>query len=1122
MRGEPARVPACPSTPIERAGEAVMSNALRLARRCRRLLLTCGVALGASMTLAIATDAAAAAGPALKLSSVSNTTVAPGTDLHYFVTLLNLGSTATDGSEIDVTVTLPPHVTAVGVSVFNAPITCTAGDGSSPVAGATVVRCATSMVIPLASGGAGALLLTVHVDDSASGVLTSTFDVTGGGAPDDETVDPTTVSASPPGFGIDAFDGQVTDAARGAYTQAGGHPYAITTSFDFNTETNAGLTAPPPYNPFSGDLWPIEPTKDVVVDLPPGFIGNPSVLTQCTVADLANIGGVSAAPLCAPSSQVGFAVVRLDLFGQRSQSLPVPVFNMVPPANAPARFGFNVSGLVVTLDARVRSDGDYGLSIAATNLPDGLAIAGNSITFWGTPADASHDAQRYCMPGIPSPCSAGVAPKPFLRNPTACTPDGTGLTTSLHVDSWFHPGAHLPDGAPDLSDPAWKSTSVESHLPPGYPAFPGPGQANWGPVQGPDHCEKVPFDPALDARPTGELRAGTPTPFRFDLTLPQPEDQSSPGEGDLRKAVVTLPQGVHVSPSSADGLGACTPAQIGLLGTNFPEPNRIRFNTNDPACPESSKIGTVTIDTPLLPNPLTGSVYLASPNHNPFGTLLAIYLVAQGSGITIKLPGKVETSASGQVTTTFDDAPQTPFSEMQLSFKDGPRAPLVLPAACGTYTTHAVLSSWSGKTVSSDSSFTVNHESDGSPCGGATFDPSFEAGTTNPVGGAETPFVLTLARSDRDRQLGALAVDMPAGLTGRIANTVLCPDAAASAGSCEDVSKVGSVTVGAGAGTNPFWITSGRAYITGPYKGAPFGLSIVVPAVAGPFDLGNVVVRSALFVDRHTTALKVVSDPFPTVLDGIPLDLRAVRVLVDRPHFIVNPTNCSARQVYGTITSADGVVAHRSAFFQRTDCAQLPFAPRMSLTVGGRGHTRSGGSTPLTTTLAQSPGQANLRVVSVTLPTTLNALLPVLNRACTPAQFAAGHCGGARAGSAVAVTPLLRDPLRGSAFFVRGPRLLPDLVIALRGLVDVDLVGKVGVNPRTNQLTTRFDTIPDVAIKRFTLRLLAGANDPLGTTTNLCSAKAKRAVASIGFRAQNGKVLNVRQRLRIRGCPRRR
>jgi hypothetical protein len=906
-------------------------------------------------------------------------------------------------------------------------------------------------------------------------------------------------------FGFDAVDGQITDASGNAYTQAGGHPAAVTVHLELNHHLDTD-----PLDIFVdfgvGHVPDGGTMKDVFTTLPPGLVGNPTAVQKCTSAQLAG-GGIAndfslgSAPTCPLASQVGTVNIKTN-FSDVGDT--VALYNMVARPTVPASFGFQLLGTPVTLDASLRSDGDYGLSLASRNIPESFHLWGLDVTMWGVPADPSHDAQR-CSGGFCG-ASAGLPPAAFLRLPTRCTLPGVGLETTFSADTWENPGVFV-------------TGSFFTHDPPFFPdpAFPGPQREIGG-------CDLVPFDPKLTGTPSSPARADTPSGFRFDLQLPQSDDPASTGEGDLKTAVVTLPAGVRVSPSSADGLGACSSQQIGLLGTGFPDPNPIRFDTADPACPDSAKLGTVTLTTPLLEQPLTGSVYLAAPSDNPFHTLLAIYLVLKGPGTILKLPGKIDADpVTGQLTTTFENSPQLPFSDLQLDFTGGPRAALVTPPTCGTYTTHAVLTSWSGAVAPTDSSFTLAQGPDGAPCAAQGFAPSFTAGTEGTTAGGETSFALLLSRSDSDQELGSVGVDMPGGLLGKIANAVLCADADANAGACGDGSRVGKVSVSAGAGSNPFWIRNGRAYLTGPYHGAPFGLSMVVPAIAGPFDLGNVVVRSRILIDRHTAALKVISDPLPTILQGIPLDVRDVRVEIDRPHFIVNPTNCAEKRVFGTIASVAGAVSHVSSRFQVGGCAELPFAPKMTLTVGSRGHTRSGGSTPFTTTLTQTPGQANLRAVSVTLPTTLNALLPVLNRACTQAQFAAGHCAGARAGSAVAVTPLLRDPLRGSAYFVHNPkRLLPDLVVALRGQVDIDLVGKVGVNPRTNQLTTRFDTIPDTAIEKFTLRLLAGANDPLGTTTNLCSARAKRATASLSFRAQNGKTLNVRQRLRVRGCPRRR
>jgi hypothetical protein len=365
-------------------------------------------------------------------------------------------------------------------------------------------------------------------------------------------------------------------------------------------------------------------------------------------------------------------------------------------------------------------------------------------------------------------------------------------------------------------------------------------------------------------------------------------------------------------------------------------------------------------------------------------------------------------------------------------------------------------------------------DGNGAPCPPSRFTPALDAGTKNPVAGRESSFVLSLTRQDQDQNFASLAVNTPTGLLGRIANAVLCPDGPANAGACTDGSKIGSVAVGAGAGANPFYITNGRAYITGPYKDAPYGLSVVVPAIAGPFDLGNVVVRSAIYVDRSTAALKVVTDRLPTILQGIPLDVRDLRVHIDRPHFTLNPTSCAEKHTLATVGSTEGAIAHVGERFQVTDCGALALAPKLTFTIGAKRHTKAGVSTPLTTVLTQRAGGANLKTVKVTLPLTLNALLPVVNRACTLATFQAGHCPNTtKVGTATAVTPLLRDPLKGSAYFVKNPkRVIPDLMIALRGPVSLDVTGKVTI-PGGKRLSTTI-TSPDAPVTRFTARLNTG------------------------------------------------
>ncbi len=1071
--------------------------------------LRTAVALLAAALLLAGWSSGAMAGAVWRINSLSNTTVTPGGTIEYHVVVNNVGdeaAPATPGGDagncvpgspapsdptkcVTVRADFPPGVTPVSADTTGGP-TCTVQVTSitCPYSGSS----AQEQFGTTASAAVRSIIFTAQLDPGMSGVVTSSFEVSGGGATNPgSTVDPTRISDTPPPFGVDSFDAQVTaDAAGNPLTQAGRHPYDATTAITFNTLTNPASIV--------GLLYPVESVRDIVVDLPAGFIGDPTAADQCSADQLANGDFVSPRPLCSATSQVGTTLVQLNNNGHGAVFGPIPVFNMVPPPNVPARFGFNILGSVVTIDATVRTDGDYGVRATVSKVAE-LGIQGTVLTLWGVPSARAHDHERAC-PNFEDPtqsgktCESGAPTKAFLRNPTSCTAPGVGLLTTLGIDSWEHPGV-------------FAQASFRSHLPPGFPADP----ADWGPEQGTEGCDRVPFDPSMLSRPAAGARAGAPTGFAVDLSLPQPNDPDGVATADLKKAVVTLPEGVRVSPSSADGLQACSPEQIGLK------------SDGQPTCPDGSKLGTVTIDTPLLRRPIQGHVYLASPFNNPFNSLIAVYLVASGQGVTIKLAGESRMNPdTGQITATFDNNPQTPFTNVHVEFDGGPRAPLSIPDRCGTYTTHAVLTPWSGddRAVERDSSFTIDQDTSGQPCP-ARFAPHFDAGTQSNSAGQPSSFLVRIDRSDLDQELRSLSVNTPSGVTGRISSVDLCSDAAASAGTCSAGSKIGDVTVGAGAGTNPFYITNGRAYLTGPYKGAPYGLSIVVPAVAGPFDLGNVVVRSAIFVDKHTADLRVVSDPLPQILQGIPLNTRDVRVNINRPDFFLNATSCAVKTIGATLESTGGKTATASTRYQAGDCASLAFRPRMVVTVGGRGHVRRNRTTPLSTTLTMpSRKQANLRFVRVTLPQTINARLTVINDACTRAQFEADirNCDHAKAGTAKAVTPLLRDPLSGGVYFVKNGHPLPDLFVALRGQVAFDLIGRITI-PGSKRLATTFETAPDVPVRSFTLKLFGDPkNGSVGAAANLCSAKSRRAKAELDYIAQNGRVLQIDQALKVKGC----
>lgn len=1057
----------------------------------RRLALVALTALACAVP-----SVASAAAPAWRLDVLSNTTAAPGETLTYVVQITNAGEGTADATANPVvfTATLPDGLGALSVD-NPLPFQAFPWDCSSLVPGAQSFTCVnTTEQIPRA--GFRSFSIDVEVAGDAADTVTSRFEVAGGDPsnPSATTVDPTRIAEEPPAFGIAAFDGGVTDAAGRAFTQAGGHPYAASVSIDFNT-----LTHP---SPIKGRLWPPEPVKDVLADLPPGFVGDPTAAETCTAAQLGT-GGILARTQCPPAAQVGTALVRLNGLGARTVYGPLPIYNMVPPPDVPARFGFNVVGTVVTLDAELRSASDYGLSARVRNISQGLAIAGATLTLWGVPAAAAHDAERACAgeeapwSGGPS-CTSGGAQRAFLRNPTSCTADGVGLTTSVRVDSWVRPGA-------------FEEASFVSHLPDGYPFAP----LDWGPPVGPTGCAAVPFSPSVSVAPDAG-RAGAPAGYAVEVTMPQSDAPGSVGSSDVRRVALRLPLGVRVNPSAAEGLVGCAPAQVGL------------DSLADAACPDGSRVGSVTISTPLLDSSLVGSVYLAGPHDNPFDSLLAVYLVARGPGLVVKLAGRVETDlVSGQVTAVFDELPQLPFSRVRVVFDGGPRAPLVNPPVCGRYESRAELTGWSGAVAAVSTAFALASDATGAPCppdaaaGSPSlrpFAPGFSAGVENPLAGGSSPFHLRVTRDDADEELGGVTVRLPRGLLGRIADVELCGAADAAAGTCPETARVGSVVAGAGAGPLPFYLSGGRVYVTGPYRGAPFGLSVVVPAVAGPFDLGLVVVRAAIHVNRRTAALRVDTDPLPTILQGIPLQLRDVRVAIDRPGFMVSPTSCAEKQVRGVLTSVALRVIGVSARFQAAECRRLPFRPRLRLIVGAPGRTRRGVSTPLRAVLTQRPGEAGIRRVSVTLPDALNARLEVVEDACTPAEFESGACEQARIGTATAATPLLRDPLRGGAYLVRSrPRGLPDLIIALRGQVDFDLLGRVSV-PGGRLLRATFAAVPDVPIRRFELRLWAGRRGVVGVATNLCRAHGLRAVARVLVSGHTGNPIERGVRLATQGC----
>jgi hypothetical protein len=1025
--------------------------------------------------------AAAIAAPAWQGTSSAPDRVAPGGTLKYLFTAKNVGD-ATTGGTAGVDVTLPAGT--IGVAVSNS-----FGGGlstwicSDPV-GATTVHC--DLGSPLDPGGvAETLAVQVSVAPGATGSLTATFGLSGGGA-GSITVASTAGVGALPNFGITAFDGSVTDQAGNPYTQAGGHPYLATTTFGLRSASDSLANVIPD----GGQV------KTAQVDLPAGFVGNPTVASTCSMGVFLSIEATNP---CPESSQVGFAQLRIS-FGA-SQLLPagpagngrIPLYNLEAPPGVAASLGFVAQGVPIFLDARVSSKGDYHVQVSVQDAAEALSVLESSITLWGVPADPSHTFERACQGQSNPGCAAEAPLRAFVTNPTFCPPAGEGLRTDLAVDSWANPGA-------------FQHTSFVSHDPPGH-AFNAPIVPDRGSPQGPTGCDQVPFDPSISVKPESTL-PDAPTGLSFALNLPQDglDNPSGIATAHLKRAEVVLPEGMTISPSAASGLDACTDEQIGI-GTDSPV-----------ACPEASKVGTVTATTPLLDEPLTGAVYVGSQESDDpsSGRMFRIFIALENErrGILVKLGGQVRTigdeqTGAGRVETVFDNNPQVPVSNITLTLKGGSRAPLATPPSCGPKTVTAKLTSWAGQTVERSDTFTIDCPAD---LGG--FAPSFSAGSVSPTGGAFSPLVVRINRPDRQQYIAGVSLEMPPGTLAKLKGVPLCGDAAAATGACPIASRIGTATVGAGPGSAPFFVT-GPVALTGPYKGAPYGLAVAVRAKAGPFDLGTVVVRQAIYVDPVDARLRVVSDPLPVVLKGVPVRLRSVNVDVDRPGFTITPTSCAPKTIAANFVSSLGASSRQTVLYQASDCDRLGFSPKLELRLTGRGQTTDGKHPGLKATLTQPRHQAGIRSAKVALPLSL-ALDPENAASDTLCEFEEGqkaepHCPASSiVGHAKATTPVLNKPLSGPVYFVKNIRIdartgrrirtLPTLLLALRGEVALNVRATSSVEQ--NKLVSTFATVPDAPVSRFDLSLKGGSRGILVVNGNACK---RSKAATVALSAQNGK-----------------
>lgn len=997
------------------------------------------------------------------------------------VTAANLGDVSVNGesSPVSIVDNLPPGLRPVSIEGraetgnFDGPVVCSLGSLTCTFAGILPPYDQIEVVIKVA------------VEPGAGSGEVNEVSVSGGGARSASLSRPVRIGDEPL-FGVEEYKLAPEEEGGAPGTQAGSHPFQLTTTLALNQNLVAGK--------FGEQPEPVALVKDLRFNWPPGLVGNPTPIPRCTLGQFLTPGPNGEGNICPPETAIGVAIVTANEpihFGV--STFLSPVFNLEPAVGEPVRVGFIPGGEPVYVDTSVRTGGDYGVTLSVRNITQTAGFLSSVVTIWGVPGRPAHDTARgwACIREIrvqpkdrTGACHRTEAqhPPPFLALPTSCTGE---LQTSVQADSWVAPGV-MVSPEPDPSEP--------------MPAM--------------DGCNRLPFDPSMSVSPDGKA-GSTPTGLTVDVHVPQDLVLNPTGlaESDVRDTTVALPQGVVLNPASADGLEACSEAQIGFTGYNTATETN-EFTNTKASCPDASKVGTVDIHTPLLPNDLTGFAYVATQDMNPFHNLITLYVVAEDpqSGTLVKLALKVEPDEhTGQLLTTGENTPQLPFEDFKLHFFGGERAPLATPALCGGYPTTASISPWSGNEAAQLSSppFEINSGPNGSACQNPLlFGPSLHASSSNIQAGAFTPFVTTMSREDGQQALQGIQLHLPPGLLGLLSSVKLCGEQQANEGTCGPESLIGETTVSVGLGGDPFSVTGGRVYITGPYKGAPFGLSIVNPAKAGPYDLGKgvcdcVIVRARIEVDPRTTALTVTTDntgPYkiPTILGGILLQIKHVNVTINRPGFTFNPTNCTKTAVTGTLSSTEGATSALSVPFQVTNCATLKFKPKFKVSTSGKTSKANGANLSVKLTYPKAPfgNQANIAKVKVDLPKQLPSRLTTLQKACTAAQFEANPAGcpaSSIVGHAKATTPLLPVPVQGPAYFVsHGGEAFPSLIIVLQGYgVTVDLVGTTFIN-KAGVTSSTFKTIPDVPVGSFELTLPQGKYSALAANGNLCKQRNSR------------------------------
>jgi hypothetical protein len=1100
-------------------------------RRLRHALAMVLAALPALLAGVLASPALAAETPRWDvITRVAPTNLQPGATGQVVGVLINLGDApvlATEGAPVAITDTLPAGLEATEPMVGYAargnnedgrfseyPLEC------APL---PELRCKYVGLLP------PFVAIEVHIGVKARGGVASgelnRINVEGGNVSPKSGTGAITASSTPTPFGIERYELTPEEEDGSPATKAGSHPFQLTTTIELNQDLRKDpLTEhqekPPKDFPSAPDLM-----RNLTTVLPPGLVADAraSVFPQCSAPAFAVLRSGNSNE-CPADTAIGAAVVTFnEPLHLNHNTATVPVFNLVPEAGEPARFGFVFEKVPVILDTAVRTGRGYAVEVKVQNTSQAAELLSSVVTVWGVPGDNRHKSARgwECLgggmyvqgldPRPPCPPATASAP-PYLILPT--TECNEALSSSAAAQSW-----------------------TQSSFGPEVPA--SDSEALGG-------CAELPFEPTINAQPD-QLEASTPTGLTVEVKVPQKTTLATEGvaEADIKATTVTLPEEMMANAGAADGLGLCTTGAVGLQtepqsgqllpasdndreGTVEREAGEQLFAAGPATCLDASKIGTVAIKTPLLEHELTGNIYFGSQDTNIFASPLVLYLIAEDpeSGTRVKLAGEVKLDPNtGRLTSVFKNTPPLPFELLKLHLNNGPRASQTTPAFCRPYSTVASFVPTSGEPAAeSTSSFSLTPNADGQPCpasGPLPFGPGFEA-SSSPQAGGFTNFTLTIQRPDGQQALKTVSVTMPPGLAALLASVTPCPEPQASRDECGADSLIGHSTASSGLGSVPVTL-GGEVYLTGPYKGAPFGLLAVTHAQAGPFNLGDVPVRSAINVNPYTAAVTVTSDPLPQFVRGAPSQIKMLNVTIDRHDFEFNPTNCSQMSVTGSLGGYEGTAAGVSSPFRVTNCGALPFTPKLTAAATGQGSKPNG--TGLNVNIQSAGlGQSGIAKVFLTIPRILPSRLTTIQKACVDKVFEANPAAcdeGSLIGKATIHTPVFKNPLTGPAYLVsHGNAAFPDVEFVLQGEgVTIILDGKTDIKKGVTY--SRFESSPDAPFTSFETSLPAGPHSALTVNTeeaktyNICSKSVNLPTVITG---QNGAVINQNTKVAITGC----